>query len=371
MELLMAYWLAIIAVELGIVVLSLWAVLYQLMKQQGRILLRQDELERSLGASRNGSANGLDVLGVQRGPGELPIGTPIEPFAFPDLDGRTTTLGDFNGKPMLLVHWNPQCGYCDLVAPDLAELSPELRKRDVQVVLLSHGSAEANRKLAKEHDLEFPILLLGDGKTSPNAFRDQGTPIAYLLDGDGKVASALATGSDKVLALAREAGNHQRKRIHLPGQKSLSQSKIERNGLKAGTLAPPFRLPDVRGGEVALEDFRGRKVFLVFSDPHCGPCEQLAPHLVSLHSRHEGDPALILVGRGEPQENRRKAEDLSFEFPVVVQRKWEISKEYGIFATPVAFLIDEDGVISRDVAKGFEEILALVPATALANAGRE
>jgi hypothetical protein len=34
---------------------------------------------------------------------------------------------------------------------------------------------------------------------------------------------------------------------------------------------------------------------------------------------------------------------------------------YGIFATPVAFLIDEQRAISSNVAKGMEEILALAP----------
>jgi hypothetical protein len=43
----------------------------------------------------------------------------------------------------------------------------------------------------------------------------------------------------------------------------------------------------------------------------------------------------------------------------VLQDKWKLSKEYGIFATPVAFLIAENGVIARDVAVGKEAILAL------------
>jgi len=42
-----------------------------------------------------------------------------------------------------------------------------------------------------------------------------------------------------------------------------------------------------------------------------------------------------------------------------VQRKWELSKQYGIFATPVAFLIDEEGIIARDVATGVDAILEL------------
>jgi hypothetical protein len=66
-----------------------------------------------------------------------------------------------------------------------------------------------------------------------------------------------------------------------------------------------------------------------------------------------------MVGRGDVEENRLKAEQNGFEFPVLLQRKWELSKRYGIFATPVAFLIGEDGVIARDVAEGGDEILKL------------
>jgi hypothetical protein len=41
-------------------------------------------------------------------------------------------------------------------------------------------------------------------------------------------------------------------------------------------------------------------------------------------------------------------------------RKWKVSKEYGILATPVAFLIGEDGAIARDAAVGRDAILALI-----------
>jgi hypothetical protein len=58
-------------------------------------------------------------------------------------------------------------------------------------------------------------------------------------------------------------------------------------------------------------------------------------------------------------ENRRKAKEFGIEFPVVLQSGWKLSKKYGIFATPVAYLIDEEGVIERDVARGPSEILSL------------
>ena len=49
-----------------------------------------------------------------------------------------------------------------------------------------------------------------------------------------------------------------------------------------------------------------------------------------------------------------------------MQQQWEISKEYGMFATPIGYLIDEEGIVVTDVAVGVEPILALAdePASA-------
>lgn len=150
------------------------------------------------------------------------------------------------------------------------------------------------------------------------------------------------------------------RRTRLPGERPLAESRIERDGLKPGTPAPAFVLPEVRGGTVALEQHRGRKVLLVFSDPDCPPCSDLAPHLVRLHERHRNNGLdLLLVGRGDPEENRRAAERHGFGFPVAIQRRWELSRQFGTFATPAGFLIDENGRIARRAACGVDEILAL------------
>jgi peroxiredoxin len=144
------------------------------------------------------------------------------------------------------------------------------------------------------------------------------------------------------------------------GSKALTNSRIERDGIKAGTPAPHFELPDIYGRRVSLAEFRGRQVFLVFTDPECGPCDEVAPYLVRLHREHAANGlSVVMIGRGHPAENRRKAEQHGFEFPVALQRRWEVSMQYGIFATPVAFLIGADGVITHNVAKGMDEIVLL------------
>ena len=184
-----------------------------------------------------------------------------------------------------------------------------------------------------------------------------GTPAAYLLDDRRRIAKPVAVGAREVPKLAEEAAGGRRR---LASERPLSESLVEREGLKAGVPAPTFELPDLGGRPVSLGDTRGRRVLLVFSDPECGPCDALLPDLARLEREHRGNGlAVVMVGRGEPEENRRKAEAFGVEFPVVLQPGWRLSKQYGIFATPVAFLIDEEGVIERDVARGPTEILDL------------
>jgi hypothetical protein len=69
-----------------------------------------------------------------------------------------------------------------------------------------------------------------------------------------------------------------------------------------------------------------------------------------------------MISRGEPRENRAKVKEHRLTFPVVLQQQWEISRRYAMFATPIAYLIDEAGVIANDVAVGVEPIRVLLAA---------
>jgi peroxiredoxin len=344
----------VLAME-GVILVSVCALFYQLLKQQGRILLRLDDLEQN---AMSGLA--AEAERPESEPVGLGVGVHFPAFRFPDLTGHSIGLKDLEGKRVLIVHWSVDCSFCAGIGKELALLEDAFTTQKLQLVLLSQGEANANRKQAKQLGLESPILLGKDGSEALELFHDFGTPAAYLLDKQGLVERRVVVGSDQVLTLARQLATGT-ERKGLPGERTVAKSHIERHGLKAGTPAPVFRLPDLSGRMVSLEEYRGSQLLLVFTDPHCGPCDQIAPELVRLHGQHQGNGlALVMVGRGDPEENREKARRNGFDFPVVLQKKWELSKRYGIFATPVAFLINEEGVIARDVATGAEAILELV-----------
>jgi peroxiredoxin len=331
---------------------------YQILRQNGRLLLRLEALEQHLGPLSEAAARTSRPAGAPP-PEGLPLGSAAPPFELSDLEGARWALSAFRGRRLLLIFFNPRCGYCTQMAPDLAALPADGR---LLPLVISTGDAAENRRLAAEHGIRCPVLLQTDDEVA-RRYQARGTPMGYLLDEKGKIASELAVGSQALLALASHIaapaavhGNPQ----HGPrGNRDLADSKLNRNGLPAGTLAPGFTLPALDGGSLSLNQFQGRRVLLVFSDPHCGPCDQLAPELEQAHQR-AGEVQIVMVSRGDREANRAKTAEHRLTFPIGLQKQWEISQDYAMFATPIAYLIDEAGVIAAEVAVGVEPIRALL-----------
>ena len=328
---------------------------YQLVRQNGRILLRLDSIERQLG-SRQGTQ--------RREAGGLPVGIEAPDFELPDLAGVPRKLSEFRGRDLLLIFFNPKCGFCSKMADDLATLPIGGDKGQPLPVVVSTGDAEENRQLVERYGIRCPVLLQNQMEVATQ-YRAQGTPMGYRIDKAGRIASELTVGAEALfqLAVGKPSQTAKGSRSHKkPADPSLAKSRLNREGLKAGTPAPEFRLPRIDEGELSLSDLRGRFCLLVFSDPNCGPCDELAPHLEELQ-RERPDLQILMVSRRDADATRAKATSLGLSFPIIMQKKWEISLKYGMFATPIGYLIDEQGIILKDVAVGVGPILALAAET--------
>jgi peroxiredoxin len=342
---------------------------FQLLRQNGRLLFRLQALEQRL--AQLPTAPGPSLQPAPGGARSLSVGSVAPAFELPDLNGGRVSLEQFRGRSVLLIFFNPGCGFCTRMAPDIAALSADERHGRPVPLVVTTGDADANRKLVEEHDIRCPVLLQ-EQHGLLTSYQANGTPSGYLIDADGKIASELAVGAQALLALVNGPGTgangrcgqstaaaNQNGQAVLGGKRSVEDSKLDRSGLKAGTRAPNFVLPRLDGGELSLEEYRGGPVLLVFSDPHCHPCDQLVPQLERWH-RGSGDVQVLMVSRGDDQMNRLKVAEHGLTFPVVLQQQWEISREYARFGTPIAYLINEEGLIAADVAVGVEPILALL-----------
>src|SRR5438094_8253540 len=87
---------------------------YQLLRQNGRILLHLEALEQRLAQ--------LQAVPAGSVPSGLPLGSPAPEFELPDLSGGRRSLAQLRGRRVLLIFFNPRCGFCTQMAPDLAAL---------------------------------------------------------------------------------------------------------------------------------------------------------------------------------------------------------------------------------------------------------
>lgn len=373
-------------------------VIYFLVRQHGRLLLGQDALRERLDQTdRTVATLSAQLAALQQAPevpvptpapqpAALPFGSPAPPFALPDLDGEERTLAEFLGQPVLVVFFNTGCGFCLQMAPQLGQLP----MGGARVLLVGSGDPAAYRRLTTEHGWRCAVLLDATGSAMA-AYHAQGTPMGYLLDAEGRIASGLAAGAEAVLGLlapaaaqpltdavannghasAGQAGDLTAASLRAKEQAvaekaraaglAVRASTLNRQGLPAGVKAPGFRLPDLQGTQHSLAEYRGKPVLLVFSDPDCGPCQALAPDLVRLQQEQGDRLQIVMVSRGELAANLAKAGEHQFPFPVLLQKGWQVSKEYAMFATPIGYLIDERGRITSDVAVGADAIRQLPP----------
>jgi hypothetical protein len=130
------------------------------------------------------------------------VGDELDDLTLPDLDGNERALTDFRGRQVLLVNWSPTCGFCVKIAAELAALHPLMAERDVTLVLVATGDRDTNRALHDDVGLTAPTLLR-DG-TDVDPFPRTGTPAAYHVDEDGRLADRLVVGADQVPVLARD-----------------------------------------------------------------------------------------------------------------------------------------------------------------------
>jgi peroxiredoxin len=128
---------------------------------------------------------------------ERHIGKLAPSFSLPNLEGELIHSADIAGQPTLLLFWNPACGFCTRMLPQVREFEQSRSALSPRLVVISTGTPDSNRAAG------FTSTVLLDGEFSVGrAFGVSGTPSAVLLDSETNVASTVAVGAQKILALA-------------------------------------------------------------------------------------------------------------------------------------------------------------------------
>jgi peroxiredoxin len=356
-------------VELGIggLVVALLAVegtaLLRLLRQQGDLLLRFQELEAKLATS--------GTMGTAQIPSPAEAPTPAPAFSLPDLSGTLITLNTLLsfGKPVLLIFSDPGCGPCNSLLPEVGRWQRDYASK-LTLALISRGTPEANCAKASQHGIE--LVLLQQDREVAEAYQAHGTPCTALIHSNGSMRSGLSCGAEQIRELVALA-------VGLPVIKSLPVATGRENGhalpiavpqgnsagaavagrssrLQIGETAPAFSLPDLSGHTVSLADLRGKPTLLLFWNPGCGFCQQMLSDLKDWEkdASQEG-LTLLVVSTGSVDENRA----LGLRSLVLLDEGFTIGPAFGVYGTPMALLVDAEGKIASEVASGAPAVLTL------------
>lgn len=126
-------------------------------------------------------------------------------------------------------------------------------------------------------------------------------------------------------------------------------------GVQIGQVAPgsaqahgssPLALTDVDGAPVALADFAGRPIWVIFWKTACEPCEAEAPDVAAAYAAHQAD-GLIILGIDPWDSAAVVRDDTSSHrpFPVAVDPTGDFMDAYGVWGAPTHYFLDSAGVI--------------------------
>jgi len=127
----------------------------------------------------------------------LPLGTKAPALELRSLEGETVSLASLRGRDALLLFWNPACGFCRAMHEDLVAWESSANGVTPRLVIVSSGEEQSTRAEGFRS-----LVLLDDGFAAGSALGVQGTPMAVLLDAEGRVASSVAAGAEAVLSIA-------------------------------------------------------------------------------------------------------------------------------------------------------------------------
>lgn len=128
----------------------------------------------------------------------LPAGVEAPDFELPDSSGETVRLGDFRGRPVVLVFypldWSPGCSQqLDLYQQEL----DEFERREAQILAISVDSVYSHGAWAAVRGLSFPLLAdfhpKGEVIRRYNVWRDQdgfSERALYVIDPAGRITWA-------------------------------------------------------------------------------------------------------------------------------------------------------------------------------------
>lgn len=126
---------------------------------------------------------------------------------------------------------------------------------------------------------------------------------------------------------------------------------LEAHVVKAGDMAPDFRIVTDSGRTVTRADFGGKLLVLNFWASWCPPCVEETPSLNAFQQQLKADGVVVLAVSIDANEKLYKQfiERYKVQFNTARDPEGNISASYGTFQIPESYIIDTTGHVREKV----------------------
>ena len=176
------------------------------MSETGRIHGAQAILGVAVAALMNlGTVPGDHVLPTKphepAWPTPLHIGDELPDLIIPQLDQGAVTREDFLGRRTLVVMFDPTCGPCIDLLPDLQQIASSGK---LDTIMITRRAPDLTREIAEAHGLTFPIGVQDNWEIS-RKIGALAVPAACIVDADGYLETDVVAGRQFVFDLLSRA----------------------------------------------------------------------------------------------------------------------------------------------------------------------
>ena len=118
----------------------------------------------------------------------IPTGSAAPDFTLNTLDGKSVSLGTYNGKTVLLIYWRPDHDRSVLALQDEKDIFKRYKGKGVQVISLISGDENKDevQKIVKGNEIDFPVLIDADRQVY-SSYGIRVYPTTIIIK-DGKIA---------------------------------------------------------------------------------------------------------------------------------------------------------------------------------------
>ena len=122
----------------------------------------------------------------------------VAQLSFPNVEGETITLSEFQGKVLLINLWATWCPPCVKEMPSMQRLKDKLEGEPFEIIAINAGEDKTSIDaflLQMEPELTFPILL-DETSSLLSELNVRGLPMSFLVDKQGNIKEAILGGKE-------------------------------------------------------------------------------------------------------------------------------------------------------------------------------